>query len=114
MNCIKDYFTDRYKEKIGRLDMINATDILCSLNEERPGWLVINYERLLEENLQILRDEGVLHNEEWVIQVVTIAIWERLAAVDELAGTNFSEVFSARFIDPQEDYIKIEDIVINW
>jgi hypothetical protein len=114
MNCIKDYFTDRGDDKIGRLDMINAFDILVLLNEERPGWLVINYERLLEEQLQMLRDEGVLQNEEWVIQVVTMAIWERLEAIDSFAGTNFSDVFSHRFIDPEEDYIKVEDIEINW
>ena len=116
MNCsyIKNYFTDRGDDKIGRHDMINAFDILVVLNEETPGWLVINYERLLEEQLQELRDEEVLQNEEWVIQVVTMAIWERLETIDSIVGTNYSDVFSHRFIDPEEDYVEVEDINIKW
>lgn len=111
---IKDYFADRGDDKISRLDVINAGAILVLLNKQRPGRLVINYERMLEEYLQMFRDKGIQLHEEWVVQVVTIAIWERLDVIDSFAGTNFAEEFSIRFLDPQEDDFKNEDIEIDW
>lgn len=114
MNCIKDYFTDWGGNKLCRQDLINVGGILGVLNKQKPAWLVRNYERLLEENLQILRDDGLIQNEEWVIQVVTFAIWEHLDTIDSIAGTNFAEMFSDLFLDSLSDHIKIEDIDPTW